>query len=134
MSPIDLLTTCRDRGVTLSPALDFDGPDDALGDDTIALIRAHKPDLLRLLVGPPTANPRADACPDWRAEWVREIGLLALRWRDATDPEVKARLRELLAETPRTLAEWLVLGDMIRAAEYDLRRAGKLPPVPNYGP
>ncbi len=134
MSPVELLTACRARGVTVTPALDLDGPADALGDDVIALIRIQKPNLLRLLIGQTGADPRAEACPDWRAEWVREMGLLALRWRDAADPEVKARLRELLAETPRTLDEWLVLGDMIRAAEHDLRRAGKLPPVPNYGP
>jgi hypothetical protein len=134
MNPLHLLTVCRDRGVAVTPALDLDGPADALGEDTIAMIRAHKPDLLRLLVGPPGADTRAEACPDWRAEWVREAGLLALRWRDAADPEVKTRLRELLSETPRSLDEWLILGDMIRDAESDLRRAGKLPPVPNYGP
>jgi hypothetical protein len=134
MSPFDLLMTCRDRGITVTPALDLDGPDDALGEELIALLRSQKPAVLRLLVGPTTADPRAEVCPDWRAEWVRETGLLALRWRDAADPEVKAHLRELLAETPRTLDEWLTLGGMIRDAESDLRRAGKLPPVPNYGP
>jgi len=32
------------------------------------------------------------------------------------------------------LEEWLALGRMIADAEADLRRAGKLPPVPNFGP
>jgi hypothetical protein len=55
-------------------------------------------------------------------------------WRDATDAKVKALLRELLTETPTTLAEWLRLGAMIRDVECDLRRAGKLPEIPNFGP
>ncbi|HKB05370.1 MAG TPA: hypothetical protein VKD90_24310 [Gemmataceae bacterium] len=39
----------------------------------------------------------------------------------------------LLDETPKTQAEWLTLGDKICHAEVDLRRAGTLPPVPNFG-
>ena len=134
MSPSALIMHCRDLGITLTPALDFDGPADALGEDVIALIRSQKPALLRLLVGPPGADQRGDPGPDWRAEWVREAGLLALRCRNTTDTDVQDRLRSPLAETPRALTEWLILGEMIRDAEYDLRRAGKQPPVPNYDP
>jgi hypothetical protein len=43
-------------------------------------------------------------------------------------------LRKLFNETPTTLGEWLLLGGVIRDAEADLRRAGKLPPTPNFGP
>jgi len=60
--------------------------------------------------------------------------MLALRCRDATDPDAKALLRALLDETPKTQAEWLALGDMICHAEADLRRVGKLPQIPNFGP
>lgn len=132
MSPAALIAHCRDRGVALTPALDFDGPADALGADVIALLRDRKADILRHLVGPAGADPRAETYADWRSEWLRETGMLALRWRDAADAEVKAALREVLTETPRTEAEWLILEDIIGSAEFDLRRAGKLPPVPNY--
>jgi hypothetical protein len=135
MNVTDLIAECHRHGVTLAPALDYEGPDGVLDGGLEQQLRDQKVEVIRELVGPaggnPTSGPRG---PDWRFEWLREVGMLALRWRDATDSEVKALLRELLAETPRTLPEWLILGEMIRDAEADLRRAGKLPPVPNFEP
>lgn len=49
---IDLLHELRAVGVTLTPAIDFDGPADAMTDTTLGRIRQHKPALLRLLVNP----------------------------------------------------------------------------------
>ena len=135
MTPTDLIAECQRRGIALAPALDYDAPDGALDADLEKRLREHKLDVIRELAVPARADLRfSPAGPDWRFEWLREMGILALRWRDALDAEVTALLRELLAETPRTLEEWLALGRMIAAAEADLRRAGKLPPVPNFGP
>lgn len=49
---IDLLAELHAAGVTLTPAIDFDGPADAMTDATLDRIRQHKPALLRLLVNP----------------------------------------------------------------------------------
>lgn len=51
-TPLDLLAELRDAGVTVTPAIDFDGPTEALTDDTLELIHQHKSALLRLLVNP----------------------------------------------------------------------------------
>jgi hypothetical protein len=135
MSAADLIAECHRRGIALAPALDYDGPDGALDAGLEGRLRESKIDVIRELAGPAGVDPRSGPpAPDWRFEWLREMGMLALRWRDAADPEVKALLRELLAETPRTLTEWLAFGRLIAAAEADLRQAGKLPPVPNFGP
>jgi hypothetical protein len=134
MSPADLVVTCMERGVLLSPALDLDGPEEALDEGLEKALSDQKLDVLRALLGPAGADPRAGPDPpDWRFEWLREMGMLAMRLRDG-GPEAKARLRPLLLERPRTLAEWLVLGGKIAAAEADLTRVGKLPAVPNFGP
>ena len=37
-------------------------------------------------------------------------------------------------EEVESVEEWLALGALIRDAEADLRRVGKLPPVPNFAP
>jgi hypothetical protein len=135
MSTTNLLADCRRLGITLTPALDYDGPDGVLDAALEARIRERKFELIRALVGPAGADVRdGPSGPDWRFEWLREFGIVFLRGRDAQDPQVKALLRELLAETPRTLGEWLTLGTLIREAEFDLRRAGKLPPIPNFRP
>lgn len=135
MSTTDLLEECRRAGVRLTPALDYEGPEAALAGGLEARLREHKLDAIRALVGAAASDVKAGWFgTDWRFEWVQEVGLLYLRLRDATDGEVKAVLRELLAETPRTLDEWLILAGMIRDAEADLRRIGKLPPIPNFGP
>ena len=135
MSTTDLLEECRRAGVTLAPALDYEGFEAALSGGLEARLKERKIDILRTLVGAATTDPRAGWFgTDWRFEWVQEVGLLYLRLRDSPDAEVKALLRELLVETPRTRDEWLKLGAMIRDAEADLRRAGKLPAVPNFGP
>jgi hypothetical protein len=135
MSATDIIAECIQAGVTLTPALDFNGPDAALATGLEQRLRDQKVAVVRELVGPPGADPRGGpAPPDWRFEWLREMGILALRWREAADPDVRALLRELLNETPTTLGEWLMLGGMIRDAEADLRRAGKLPLIPNFGP
>jgi hypothetical protein len=135
MNTTKLITECSRLGIVLTPALDFDGPDEVLSDGVEQQLRDQKHEVIRELIGPATVEPRhAPTAPDWRFEWLREMGMLALRWRDASDPDIKALLRELLAETPRTLTEWLRLGDMICGAEVDLRRAGKLPPIPNFDP
>jgi len=135
MSAADLIAECVRLGVSLTPALDYEGPEDVLAGGMEDLLRDRKIEVIRALVGSAGTEVRdGSAGPDWRIEWLREVGMLALRWRDATDPETKALLRELLAETPTTLAEWLHLGDMICNAEFDLRRAGKLPPIPTFRP
>jgi hypothetical protein len=135
MSTTELLDACRQAGVTLAPALDYEGPEAALSGGLEDRLKEQKIDVIRMLVGAATTDPRAGWFgTDWRFEWVQVVGLLYLRLRDTPDPEVKALLRELLVETPRTRDEWLKLGEMIRDAEADLRRAGKLPPVPNFGP
>lgn len=135
MSAADLIAECRRRGIALAPALDYEGPDDAVDAGLEHRLREHKADVIRELIGPAGVDPRSGpAGRDWRFEWLVEMGMLVLRWRDSTDPEVKALLRGLLHETPQTLEEWLVLGGMIQDAEADLRRAGKLPPIPNFGP
>jgi hypothetical protein len=135
MSTIRLLEECRAAGVTLSPALEFEGPEAALAAGLEACLQEGKLDVIRVLVGSAASDPRAGWFgSDWRFEWVQELGLLYLRLLESPDPEVKALYRELLAETPRTRDEWLILGGIIRDAESDLRRAGKLPPIPNFGP
>jgi hypothetical protein len=135
MSASDIIAECIQGGVDLTPALDFDGPDDAFAGDLEQRLRDHKVEVIRELVGRTGIEPRGGpAGPDWRFEWLREMGIVALRWREATDLHVKALLRELLDETPKSLDEWLILGGMIRDAEVDLRRAGKLPQIPNFGP
>jgi hypothetical protein len=134
MTPTSLIVYCHENHVILTPVLEFDGPDAVLGAEVLEQLRSQKNEILRVLLGPPGADPRTGlALPDWRGEWLREMGLLALRWRDTVDHDAKALLRELLAETPRTLDQWLILGGMIRDAEFDLRKAGKLPPIPNFG-
>jgi len=131
----DLLEDCRRAGVKLIPALDYDGPAAALDGGLETRLKEHKFDVLRRLLGSASTDVRAGWFgTDWRFEWVHEVGALYLRLRDSTDAEVKALLREVLAETPRNLEEWLAQGAMIRDAEADLRRAGKLPPIPNFGP
>jgi hypothetical protein len=135
MTAAELIAKCERLGVTLAPALDYEGPQDVLDRGLEDRLREQKTEVVRALVGPASADARdGSAGPDWRFEWLREVGMLALRWRDATDAKVKALLRELLTETPTTLAEWLRLGAMIRDVECDLRRAGKLPEIPNFGP
>jgi hypothetical protein len=135
MTTVELIAECERQGVVLAPALDYDGPEGALARGLEDRLRERKMEVIRALVGPDGSDSRdRPAGPDWRFEWLREVGMLALRWRDATDAEVKALLRELIAETPATLAEWLRMGAMIRDVEYDLRRAGKLPEIPNFGP
>jgi hypothetical protein len=135
MTAGDLIAECERQGVLLVPALDFEGPEDILAEGLEARLRERKTELIRVLVGSAGTDVLVSLPGlDWRFEWLREVGMLALRWRDATDAEVKALLRELLAETPTTLAEWLRLGAMIRDTEFDLRRAGKLPQIPNFGP
>ena len=135
MTADELISECHRQGVSLVPALDYEGPDDVLVGGLEDRLREHKSDVIRALVGSAGTDARVGStCLDWRFEWLREAGMLALRWRDATDAEVKALLRELLAETPTTLAEWLRLGAMIRDTEFDLRWAGKLPQIPNFGP
>lgn len=135
MSAIELLEECRRLGVALSPALDVDGPDGVLTAGLEARLRDLKVDVIRLLVGEAAADPRAGWFgTDWRFEWVQDVGLLYLRLRASPDADVQGLIRELLAETPRTMDEWLALGAIIRDAEADLRRAGRLPPVPNFGP
>jgi hypothetical protein len=130
-----LLEQCRVDGVKLTPALDYEGPEAALAKGLEAKLKQHKHDVLRRLLGSAATDVRAGwFVSDWRFEWVQEVGLVCLRQRESADGEVKALFRELLNETPRTLEEWLVLGTMIRDAEADLRRAGKLPPVPNFSP
>jgi hypothetical protein len=49
MTPMMLITVCRDRGVVLTPTLEYDGPEEALVDDLVAGLRAWKPEVLRLL-------------------------------------------------------------------------------------
>jgi hypothetical protein len=133
MSTTELLEECQRAGVTLTPALDYEGPEAALAGGLEARLKERKIDVIRMLVGAATTDPRAGWFgTDWRFEWVQEVGLLYLRLRDSPDADVKALLRELLVETPQTQNEWLVLGAMIRDAEADLRRTGKLPPVPNF--
>jgi len=135
MTAADLIAECERQGVLLAPALDFEGPEDVLAGGLEHRLRKRKAEVIRALMGPGGIDARSGPTnPDWRFEWLREVGMLALRWRDATDPDAKVLLRELLAETPTTLAEWLRLGGMIRDAEYDLRYAGKLPKIPNFGP
>src|SRR5262245_48706195 len=134
MSTMELLEECRRAGVTLTPALDFEGPEAALAGGLEARLKERKIDVIRTLVGAATTDARAGWFgTDWRFEWVQEVGLLYLRLRASPDPEVKALLRELLVETPQTQDEWLILGGKIRDAEADLRRAGKLVPIPNFG-
>lgn len=131
----DLLEQCHKAGVKLIPALDYEGPAIAFANGLEAMLKEHKNDVLRRLLGSASSDVRAGWFgSDWRFEWVQEVGLLFLQMRDSPGPEVKALYRELLAETPRTQDEWLVFGAMIRDAEADLRRAGKLPPIPNFGP
>ena len=133
MSTADLIAECERKGVSLVPALDYEGPEDVLAGGLEDRLRERKTEVIRSLVGTPDTDARSGpSSPDWRFEWLREMGMLALRLRDATDPDVKALLRELLAETPTTLAEWLRLGAMIRETEFELRRAGKLPAIPNF--
>jgi hypothetical protein len=135
MTTTELLEECRAAGVTLSPALDFEGPEAALAAGLETRLRDRKLDVIRALVGSAASDPRSGWFgTDWRFEWVQEVGLLYLRLRDSPDGDVKALVRELLAETPRTLDEWLILAEMFRDAEADLRRTGKLPPIPNFGP
>ena len=133
MSTTELLDHCCQAGVTLTPALDYEGPEAALAGGLEVRLKERRVDVIRRLVGSSSDDPRAGWFgTDWRFEWVQEMGLLYLRLRDSPDPEVKALLRELLVETPRTRDEWLILGGMIRDAEAELRRTGKLPPVPNF--
>jgi hypothetical protein len=133
MSITSLISECMEAGITLTPALDYDGPEEALSDGLETRLRRHKFDVLRQLVGAAEVNPHEPTIGmDWRVEWLKEYGMLAVRCRDSPDHEVAFRLRELLAETPRTQAEWLHLGDMIAQVESDLRREGKLPPIPNF--
>lgn len=135
MIATDIIAECIHAGVTLTPALDFDGPDEAFAGGLDQRLRDYKVEVIRELVGCPGVDLRGGPTPpDWQFEWLREMGILALRWREVTDPDVKAILRELLDETPKSLDEWLILGGMIRDAEVDLRRAGKLPRIPNFGP
>src|SRR2546430_2323947 len=130
-----LFEECRRAGVKLTPALDYEGPAAALDGGLEAKLTGHKFDVLRRLLGSASTDVRAGwVGMDWRFEWVQEVGALYLRLRDSPDAEVKALLREVLAETPRNLEEWLALGAMIRDTEADLRRAGKLPPIPNFAP
>jgi hypothetical protein len=64
---------------------------------------------------------------DWRLEWLLEVGTLFLRMRRCQDSEVLSRLRPLTEVTPRSLTEWLALGQRIREAEGELRSQGRLP-------
>jgi hypothetical protein len=135
MTATELILECDRLGVSLVPSIEYEGSEDILAAGLEERLREQKTEVIRALVGPATGDARSGPeGPDWRFEWLREVGKLALRWRDATDHETKGLLRELLAETPTTLAEWLHLGDMICNTEFDLRRAGKLPPIPNFGP
>ena len=49
---IALLAELRAAGVTLTAAIDYDGPPDVLTEATLHRIRQHKPALLRLMVNP----------------------------------------------------------------------------------
>ena len=67
----------------------------------------------------------------WQQEYAQELDLLTWRLHGCADPEVRARLRDLMAApAPTTVAEWLDLGHRWQAAEHELRQQGRLPVVP----
>ncbi|HKB05371.1 MAG TPA: hypothetical protein VKD90_24315 [Gemmataceae bacterium] len=93
MSARDIIAECMEAGVTLTPALDFEGPESILAAGLEQRLRDHKFEIIRELVGGPQADPRGGPFPpDWRFEWLQVIGMLSLRYRDATDPDAKALL------------------------------------------
>ncbi|MEM6852844.1 MAG: hypothetical protein AAF593_00360 [Planctomycetota bacterium] len=90
---IGLLAELRSAGVTLTPAIDLDGPAERLDPDTLARVRHHKPALLRLLVNPYchtcVVNPQRQQVCDRLADaydrdplWCAD---LARRWYSAMD-------------------------------------------------
>jgi hypothetical protein len=83
MRATDIISECIQARVTLTPALDFKGPETAMAAGLEQRLRDNKVEVIRELVGPSGADPRdGPAPPDWRSEWLREMGILALSWRD----------------------------------------------------
>ena len=107
MTTSDLLEECRRAGVTLAPALDYEGPEAAFSGGLDGRLKEQKIDVLRMLVGAATTDPRAGWFgTDWRFEWVQEVGLLYLRLRDSPDaevsrPEVRATVAHIVAQESR---------------------------------
>lgn len=65
---------------------------------------------------------------DWRLEWLHELGVLWLRYRDCQDLLASDTLKPFLHLSPTTCEEWIALGTQLREAEDELRQMGKLPP------
>ena len=89
---IRLLADLRTAGVTVTAAIDIDGPADALTDATLQRIRDRKPALLRLLVNPyrhRCINPQRQRVCDLIADAYDRDPLeamhLAKTWQTAID-------------------------------------------------
>ena len=98
---IALLADLRAAGVTLTPAIDYDGPPDALTDATLQRIRDHKPALLRLLVNPyrhrcinPQRQRVCDLIADAYDRDVLKAMHLARTWYAAMDDARRTRHRD----------------------------------------
>lgn len=128
MTTAELLSTLADQGITLSA--EGNGirvqPASQLTAVLRQAIRDHKGELLALL---PAAEPVITFPLTWRTEWHLERNLLRRRMSSCTDPDVRQQLAELLAVTPASLAEWMLLGGRIRDMEHALRQQGRLPAV-----
>ena len=96
---IALLHELRNAGVTLTPAIDYDGPPDVLTPVMLNRIRGHKPAMLRLLINPYrvtcTVNPQRQRVCDLIADAydrdVLEAMHLARTWYAAMDHARRTR-------------------------------------------